>query len=76
MLIKKTAILWLQQTFHDFDSICSNRSSYLNGIGSGIAEHKIRSLSHSISEAEQFSNPRICKLVTGYLQMGFGENTR
>lgn len=41
-----------------------------------MAEHKIRSLLHSISEAEQFSNLRIYKLITGYLHMGFGDNTR
>lgn len=76
MLIKKTATLWLQQIFHNFDSTCSNRSSYLNGIGFGIAEHKIKSLLHSISEAEQFSNLRIYKLVTRYLHMDFGDNTR
>lgn len=75
MLIKKATILWLQQIFHDFHSTCSNRSSYLNGICSGIAEHNIRSLLHSISEAEQFSNLRIYELITGYLHMGFGDNT-
>lgn len=41
-----------------------------------MAEHKIRSLLHSIFEAEQFSNLRIYKLVTGYLHMGFDNNAR